>query len=310
MDDFRIERKLMGNMKTVNSLSGGKTSSYIAAHYPADYNIFALVRIEGKQTIKDKKLIQFIEDKIQKPFIATPEDDKIIKTMIDLEQFIGKEIIWVSGETFDQHIKSMNGNVPNLMRRSCTQALKLKPMFDWWLKNIKQIVEMRIGFRANEMRRVRNINSRLNQEGFLEFKHIIGKHKNGNNKWQLTAWQKPTYPLVKDNLYKDQINKYWQDKNVLFAPINNCVGCFHQNVILLRKRFDWHSEKMEWFKNKEGNKNIINKTDKNKGNLNLWRAGQDKLTYQQVYETKLQSSIFDELNVDDFDECDSGYCGL
>ena len=204
----------------------------------------------------------------------------------------------------------MNGNVPNLMRRSCTQALKLKPMFYWWFKNIKQIVEMRIGFRANEMRRVRNINSRLNQEGFLEFKHIIGKHKNGNNKWQLTAWQKPTYPLVKDNLYKDQINKYWQDKNVLFAPINNCVGCFHQNVILLRKRFDWHSEKMEWFKNKEGNKNIINKTDKNKGNLNLWRAGQDKLTYQQVYETKLQSSIFDELNVDDFDECDSGYCGL
>ena len=32
--------------------------------------------------------------------------------MIDLEQFVGKEIIWVSGETFDQHIKSMNGNVP------------------------------------------------------------------------------------------------------------------------------------------------------------------------------------------------------
>lgn len=35
-------------MKTVNSLSGGKTSSYIAANYPADYNIFALVRIEDK----------------------------------------------------------------------------------------------------------------------------------------------------------------------------------------------------------------------------------------------------------------------
>lgn len=29
-------------MKTVNSLSGGKTSSYIAVHYPADIEVFAL----------------------------------------------------------------------------------------------------------------------------------------------------------------------------------------------------------------------------------------------------------------------------
>ena len=38
-------------MKTVNSLSGGKTSSYMAVHYPADYNVFALV------TTLDKKCI-------------------------------------------------------------------------------------------------------------------------------------------------------------------------------------------------------------------------------------------------------------
>jgi hypothetical protein len=29
-------------METVNSLSGGKTSSYMAVHYPADYNILLL----------------------------------------------------------------------------------------------------------------------------------------------------------------------------------------------------------------------------------------------------------------------------
>ena len=105
-------------MKTINSVSGGQTSSYIAANYPADYNLFSLVRINGKQTITDKKVIQYIEDKIKKPFIATAEDDKIIKTMIDLEQYIGREIIWVSGETFDEHIIKNNGNVPNLMRRT------------------------------------------------------------------------------------------------------------------------------------------------------------------------------------------------
>ena len=43
-------------MIKVNSLSGGKTSSYIAANYPADYDIFALVRIEDKQSMfPDKK---------------------------------------------------------------------------------------------------------------------------------------------------------------------------------------------------------------------------------------------------------------
>ena len=31
-------------MKTVNSLSGGKSSSYIALNYLADYNVFSLVK--------------------------------------------------------------------------------------------------------------------------------------------------------------------------------------------------------------------------------------------------------------------------
>jgi len=33
-------------MKTVNSLSGGKTSAYLAAHFPADLDVFALVCID------------------------------------------------------------------------------------------------------------------------------------------------------------------------------------------------------------------------------------------------------------------------
>tara|TARA_R110002167_G_scaffold149168_1_gene342383 strand:- start:9066 stop:9206 length:141 start_codon:yes stop_codon:yes gene_type:complete len=46
-------------MKTVNSLSGGKTSSYMAVHYPADYNIFALIRTNDKNCmLPDKKLKQ------------------------------------------------------------------------------------------------------------------------------------------------------------------------------------------------------------------------------------------------------------
>lgn len=45
-------------MKTVNSISGGKTSAYLAKHYPADYDIFSLVCIKDKECApKDPKLL-------------------------------------------------------------------------------------------------------------------------------------------------------------------------------------------------------------------------------------------------------------
>ena len=79
-------------MKTVNSLSGGKSSAYIAANYPADYNVFALVRTTDKNCMyPDKKLRQIVSDKIGAEFIGTLEQDNIIQIMLDLEQFIGKE---------------------------------------------------------------------------------------------------------------------------------------------------------------------------------------------------------------------------
>lgn len=73
-------------MKTVNSLSGGKTSSYIAVNYPADYNIFALVRTDDKKCMfPDAKVRQIVSDRIGKEFIGTLEMDEIIYTMLDLE---------------------------------------------------------------------------------------------------------------------------------------------------------------------------------------------------------------------------------
>jgi len=96
-------------MITVNSLSGGKTSSYIAANYPADYDVFALVRIEHEASkFPDAKIRQEVEDRIQAPFIATAEDDTIIYTMLDLEQYIGRKITWVTGKTFDDIILQKN----------------------------------------------------------------------------------------------------------------------------------------------------------------------------------------------------------
>ena len=90
-------------MKTVNSISGGKTSAYIAAHYPADYNVFALVRTNDKNCMfPDAKIRQEVSDKIGAEFIGTLEDDTIIYTILDLEQYIGSRIDWVTGRTFDE----------------------------------------------------------------------------------------------------------------------------------------------------------------------------------------------------------------
>jgi hypothetical protein len=281
-------------MKTVNSLSGGKTSAYIAAHYPADHDVFALVRIEDENCrFKDKKIRREIEDRIQAPFIGTAEEDEIIYTMLDLEQYIGREISWVTGLTFDEVVRTKGGWLPNKLHRYCTTNMKLIPIFEWWYKEIGEPVDMRIGFRANEQRRAKKMIGKKNDNGLLEIKATVSKHPDGRNKWQVFEWQAPSFPLIIDNIYKDTIEEYWKDKPVRFAWMNNCVGCFHRNEILLKKMFQRNPEKMQWFADQEIGR----------GGKGTWKTG---VTYEQIKNYKLQFELFE----DDFDECDSGYCGL
>ena len=288
-------------MVTVNSLSGGKSSSYIAANYPADYNVFALVRTNDKNCMfPDKKIRQVVSDKLGGvEFIGTLEMDTIIYTILDLEQYIGREINWVTGLTFEGLIEHPSNNMlPSPLRRYCTADLKMKPMFEWWLKTIETPALFRIGFRANEQRRAKNVIGKYNENGFLEMKHIIGKHKNGNNKWKTTEWQRQEHPLISiDNpIYKDDVEKYWKGKPVRFAEINNCVGCFHRSVPLLKKMWETHGNKMQFFSDLENDRKYPGDTLK----------ANDDITYQKIKEWKLQT----ELSFEDFDDCDSGYCGL
>jgi hypothetical protein len=281
-------------LKTVNSLSGGKTSSYIAANYPADYDVFALVRTDDKNCMfPDKKLRQEVEDRIQAPFIGTLEDDTIIHTMLDLEQYIGRKISWVTGKTFDDVI-STAGTLPDPLRRYCTTQMKMQPMFEWWRSELNIPCEFRLGFRANEKRRAKRTTEKTNDNGFLEMKAIVGKRKT-RNKWGIIEWQKPVFPLIEDNIYKDHIEKYWKDKPVRFAWINNCVGCFHKNPLLIRKMWDKHPNKIQWFAEQE----------RIKHNKDVWYKDKN-LSYKDIMKWNAQAELFD----DDFNECDSGYCGL
>ena len=92
-------------MTTINSISGGKTSAYIAKNYPADYNIFSLVRTNDKEVMfPDAKVRQIVSDRIGHEFIGTLEQDEIIYTILDLEQYIGQEVVWLSDKTFEEVI--------------------------------------------------------------------------------------------------------------------------------------------------------------------------------------------------------------
>jgi len=138
-------------MIKVNSISGGKTSSYIAVKYPADYNVFSLVCIDDKASApKDPYVKKYVDKKLSEyterygEFIATAEDDKTLLALIDLEQLIGKEITWVRGASFDDVIdKGTKTRLPSWARRYCTEAMKLLPIFLWWYHHVGEVVDMR-----------------------------------------------------------------------------------------------------------------------------------------------------------------------
>lgn len=286
-------------MKTVTSISGGQSSAYVAANYPSDFLVFALVCIEDRNcTPKDKGLVQEVSDRIGREFIATAEDDIILHTVLDLEQYLGQRIDWVAGETFDQVIQDKQ-LLPCKMRRFCTVEMKLRPMHRWW-KNHCLIPEnepiiMQIGLRSGEESRAKNMMQRTNEEGITIFKDVVGKHSSGKNKWAETPWQKPVFPMIQDGIRRDKVVEYWKGKPVRFAPRNNCVGCFHRNPILLRHEFDLHPQKMEWFARQERGR---------KYEWDKWSG--TRLTYDQIGKHRLQH----QLDFDDFSECDSGHCGL
>lgn len=277
-------------MKTVNSLSGGKTSSYIAVHYPSDYNVFALVRTSDKNCMfQDAKIRQIVSDKIGTDFIGTLEEDTIIYTMLDLEQFIGKEITWLSKFTFDEIIQKAGNYLPNIMTRYCTQKLKVEPIAQWCYENIELPCEMRIGFRANEIERANRMLDK-SIDGIENFKFKVGT-KNNRNQWKEKPYRKHSFPLINDIIFKDKIEEYWKDKPVRFAFQNNCVGCFHRNELMLKYMSVKCEKQFNWFINKEIETN------------NTFKNG---VTYAKIKQHKLQLELFDT----DFNECDSGYCGL
>ena len=287
-------------MKTVNSLSGGKSSSYIALNHPADYNIFSLVRTNDKTCeYPDAKVRQIVSDLIGCEFVGTTEQDNIIEIMLNLSEQVN--IDWITGKPFEDIIngdwnKGKNGShyLPNMMVRYCTTELKMKPIFKWWEENINEVCEMRIGFRKGEEKRQNRMLDKLNENGNEEIKIVIDS-SGKRNKWGNVEWRKPSFPLIENGIDSKGIHDFWKEnKTVNFKKgyYNNCVGCFHRNPMFLNKMAQEHPNKMEWFSKME---------KMNKPNTFI-----KDLSYEKIISFKPQI----EIEFEDFNDCDSGFCGL
>ena len=274
-------------MIKVTSVSGGKTSAYIAANYRADALVFALVRT-NEVKFKDDYLRKMVENKIQKPFIGTLENDIIISTIFDLEQYTGQEISWVTGQTFEEVIKYKK-ILPNIAMRFCTTELKMRPIFHWWYEKYSEPVEMNIGYRVTEQNRAKRMLEKCNEQGLNEFKATFEK-VNNRNKWQTVAWRKPAFPLIYDMIDQHDINDFWKDKPVRFSEFNNCIGCPNFRTARLKHSATNYPNKFDWF---------INQESKIKGQ---WKK---EISYQKIKELPEQFDAFKGTN-----GCDSGFCGM
>ena len=253
-------------MKSVNSLSGGRTSSYIAANYPADIDIFALCCIDDHNAGAgiDRKLIQKANDKLQKycshmpEFVATSEDPAILKTMFDLEQMIGREIVWVRGIGWNEMIRQKNA-IPNRAKRFCTTILKMQPIFEFLYMRTELPVRMRIGFRYDEDHRANSDNVTFQFPKYA--KKYAGRIVNDFDKlqvkyqsyffdwmyrWETIVWRANEYPLIDDKIDHYQIIKYWDNKNIVFPKDSNCLNCFWKDPMQLRKNFETFLPVMLW----------------------------------------------------------------
>lgn len=249
-------------MKTVNSLSGGKTSCYLAVHYPADIEIFALCCIDAHNAGAsiDPKMKQMVNDKLQisapnyPGFVATSEDPQVLTTMFDLEQKLGREIIWVRGIGWEEMIR-LKRAIPNIQKRFCTSMLKIQPIFEYLYRYHELPVKMRMGFRYDEDHRQDHENQYFKYSASQKYSPhgysidaLTGSITDGKwrNKWETIKWRINEYPLVIDKITHYQIQKYWETQNIIFPRDSNCLNCFWKQPQQLRKNFDTNLPIMAW----------------------------------------------------------------
>ncbi len=274
-------------MKTVNSLSGGKTSSYLAVHWPADVEIFSLVCVDDvKCGHEDKAVMRYANDKLSGyastygEFMGTVESPVILRTMMDLEQMLGKEIVWVRGESFDKIIKR-KGALPNQNTRWCTTEMKIRPIFEWCYMNTELPVKMRVGYRMDEIERIERFTTSFKTS------LVMNKVNKWRNKWTEVEWREGDFVLK--NTSHERIQEFWRGESIVFPKDSNCQICFWKDAQQILRNNITNPNQIAWGNGKEvatGNR------------FNF------KMTIQQMLDMPIQLDFFET----DGASCQSGEC--
>jgi hypothetical protein len=155
----------------------------------------------------------------------------------------------------------------------------MRPIFDWWLQNISEKVQMNIGIRYDEAERAKKIQN--------SFKGIVGSI-GSRNKWEEIEWREAKFPLIENKIMHPSVISWAKSTKLQFPTDSNCVGCFWKSINQLRKNWEDNTEKMLWFSGQENNGN-------------RWKK---EITYKNILNVGLQTDF-------DFGEgagCNAGFC--
>lgn len=274
-------------METVNSLSGGRTSSYMAIHYPADYEIFSLVCVDDVSCgHPDKWVMRYVNDKLggyageYGEVLGTVESPVILKTMMDLEQRLGKEIIWVRGKSFDRIIVDKRA-LPNQNTRWCTTEMKIRPIFEWCYMNTELPIRMRVGYRMDERERIDRFTT------FFKTSLVMKKVNKWRNKWTVVEWREGDF-VLKD-ISKERIDKFWEGDSIEFPKDSNCQMCFWKDAQQILRNSIENPNQIAWANRKE---------------VDTGNRFSFKMTIQQMLDMPMQLDFFET----DGASCSSGEC--
>lgn len=215
---------------SITSVSGGKTSAWMALHYPTDYYVFALVRTDHpSHAISDPGLLAAVRQKCPE-FVGSLELPDTLRCVLELEQKLGKPIHWVTSKTTFEEMKSVkSGYLPNRFARFCTTELKYIPIFDWVGQHWPdEIVEMNLGFRADEPHRIYRMVGGNQIKGGWDFSGL-GKCETRPRSRRKVEWRVRQAPLFLDGITKHQVHSDPWIKSQPFPAVSNCTHCpFHR----------------------------------------------------------------------------------
>jgi hypothetical protein len=260
-------------MKSVTSVSGGKTSSMMALEFPTDHYIFAVVLTDHKPSApKDKGLLRECQNRIPW-FVASHEADLTLLNMLQLEQELGKRIDWVASQySLDRYLWQDTDLVgyrshgkfmlPNAQHRFCTEETKLKPMFWHCYLNYfdgKTPLLMNIGFRWDEPRRVEGWTCDKEKfkfpasawTGLSEDKNSCSLFFRKRQQHKEIEWRISRFPMHEHCIDRLDVAKYWLNKGWQFPEISNCRFCFHHRDIEQQRQAQLEPDNLQWWLEQE-----------------------------------------------------------